>query len=505
MSQYIVQMKAIEKAFHTNRVLHGVDFSLKEGSIHALLGENGTGKTTLMNILGGVLPKDAGEIYIDQEKIDMADPNIATEKGIAFIHQELTLINDLNVYENLFLGSELKRGGTLNKREMAKRAKEMMQKMDVDLNPCTMVRDLNASYKQIVEIARALMKNARVIIMDEPTASLTDVEIEHIFSLMRGLKAKGVSFVFISHKLNEVVDICDEYTVMRDGRVVAYGSMTEDITENVLARHMVGKELLYDDLYVKREVGEVILKTENLSRDKEFSDINLEIRRGEIVGVTGLLGDGRSELFATIYGCNDSYKGDIYVGGQKQVMHATPKAKKLGISYVPRNRKENGIIRDLSVAENMSISIMNRFTKCGLILRKREKKSNDQYVKDLNIKVNDLKELITSLSGGNQQKAVLAKALGPNPSLVILDNPTQGVDIGAKLEIYNIIMKLAQQGVSFVVLSSEAQEILRVCDRIYVMYHGKIKRTFSREEATEENIMVVATGGTLQEEGVEKA
>ena len=238
MSKYIVQMKAIEKSFNVSKVLHGVDFSLKEGSIHALLGENGTGKTTLMNILGGVLPANSGEIYIDGEKTAIAKPNDATEKGIAFIHQELTLINDLNVYENLFLGTELKTGILLNQKDMAVRSREILDKMEVDLDPHTMVRDLNASYKQIVEIARALLKNARVIIMDEPTASLTDVEIEHIFTLMRGLKKKGVSFVFISHKLNEVIKICDEYTIMRDGRVVADGNLTEDITENDLAKHM---------------------------------------------------------------------------------------------------------------------------------------------------------------------------------------------------------------------------------------------------------------------------
>jgi ribose transport system ATP-binding protein len=504
-SAYIVQMKAIEKSFNTNKVLHGVDFSLKEGSIHALLGENGTGKTTLMNILGGVLSANTGEIFIDGQKMVMAKPSDATEKGIAFIHQELTLVNDLNVFENLFLGAELKHGMKLDKKEMVKKSREILKKMEVPLDPHTMVRSLNASYKQIVEIARALLKNARVIIMDEPTASLTDVEIEHIFTLMRGLKQKGVSFVFISHKLNEVVEICDEYTVMRDGCVVASGEITEEITENELAKHMVGKELSYDDLYKSHDFGDVLLETKGLTREKEFTDINLTVRKGEIVGVTGLLGDGRSELFATIYGCNTEYKGEIFIEGKKVTMHSTPKAKKLGISYVPRNRKENGIIKDLSVSENMSLSILNYLKKTGLISKNKQLDSNQNYVKNLNIKVSDLNELITSLSGGNQQKVVLAKALGSEPKLVILDNPTQGVDIGAKLEIYSIIMKLALQGVSFVVLSSEAQEILRLCDQVYVMYHGKIKNTFNRDEATEEKIMVVATGGTIDSERADLA
>ena len=268
---------------------------------------------------------------------------------------------------------------------------------------------------------------------------------------------------------------------------------------------MVGKELSYDDLFKTRNLGDVILETKGLSRDKEFSDINLTVRRGEIVGVTGLLGDGRSEVLGTVYGCNTDYKGDIFIEGEHVRMHSTPKAKKLGISYVPRSRKENGIVKDLSVAENMSLSILSRLKTAGLISKSKQFDSNDRYVKNLNIKVSDIDGLITSLSGGNQQKVILAKALGSEPKLVILDNPTQGVDIGAKLEIYSIIMNLAAQGVSFVVLSSEAQEILRLCDRIYVMYHGKMKKMFNRDEATEEKIMVVATGGTIDRERADRA
>ena len=358
MSEYIVQMKGIEKSFSTNKVLHGVDFSLKPGTIHALLGENGTGKTTLMNILGGVLKADRGEIWIDGEKTEVTNPSAASEKGIAFIHQELTLINDLNVQENLFLGEEMHKAGSLDKRAMRKKAEEILARMEIDLSPQAMVRDLNASYKQVVEIARSLMKNARVIIMDEPTASLTDVEIQHIFTIMKGLRDQGVCFVFISHKLNEVVEICDSYTVMRDGRVVATGDSMEGITENILAKHMVGKDLSYDDIYQKRECGGVILELKHLSREHEFSNIDLTVRKGEIVGVTGLLGDGRSEVFATVYGCNQLYEGEIAVNGKTVRMHSTPKAKKLGISYVPRNRKENGIVKDLSVAKNMSLSIL---------------------------------------------------------------------------------------------------------------------------------------------------
>ncbi len=492
MAKTIVEMREIEKSFNENKVLRKVDFKLKEGSIHALLGENGTGKTTLMNILGGVLPKDSGSILIDGRPVEETGHGM-----IAFIHQELSLINDLNVYENMFLGRELKKGIFIDRKAMRERTEEILKRMDVELSPDAMVGELSASYKQIVEIAGALMQNAKVIIMDEPTTALTDVEISHIFKLMRDLKAQGVSIVFISHKLNEVVEICDCYTVMRDGVVVATGEVTEETTENKLAGYMVGKELSYDDLYETREVGDVILELKNLSRDREFKDINMNVRKGEIVGVTGLLGDGRSEVFETVYGCNHSYEGSILVDGKAAVLHTTDHAQKLGIAYVPRDRKENGIIKDMSVADNMSVSVLSMYRKGLLLDKKRISESNRKYVKELNIKVADLNNSITSLSGGNQQKAVLGKALGSEPRIVILDNPTQGVDVGAKLEIYNIIMGLAKQGVSFVVLSSEAHEIMMLCDRTYVMFHGEVKAELSRNDFSEERIMVAATGGQI--------
>jgi ribose transport system ATP-binding protein len=478
MSEYIIKMYGIEKAFGANCVLHHVDFSLKKGSIHALLGENGTGKTTLMNILGGVIPGDAGEIAIDGAVNKIGDRMHGNLNEIAFIHQELTLINDLNIYENLFLGRELKKGGRLDKKSMYDQAAEILGRMKIDLDPAARVEDINASYKQIVEIARALMKNSKVIIMDEPTTSLTNVEIAHVFHIMKELKSQGISFVFISHKLNEVMEICDSYTVMRDGCVVSSGAVGPDVSEQLLAKYMVGKELSYNDLYMEREIGPDILQVQNLSRASEFTNINFHVGQGEIVGFTGLLGDGRYEVFHTVYGCNKQYTGDIFIRDSKYKMDSTVKAKKLKISYLPRNRKENGIIKDLSIAQ-------------------KEKQFNQDYVEKLNIKLNHLNDLIVSLSGGNQQKVILARALSSNPDLVILDNPTQGVDIGAKLEIYGIIMQLAKEGMSFVVLSSEAQEVLMLCDRIYVMYHGEIRKEFPRAEANEENIMIVATGGKL--------
>lgn len=496
MQEYIVQMEKIEKSYGNNEVLHGVDFRLKKGSIHALLGENGTGKTTLMNILAGVIPGNKGTVTVEGEEHILKDNKLSMDANISFIHQELALINDLNVFENLFLGAELKHGIKLDKKTMYQQAKDVLDSMQIELDPNTQIEELNASYKQIVEIARALMKKSKVIIMDEPTTALTNVEIEHVFSIMNRLKEQGVSLVFISHKLNEVVEICDSYTIMRDGYVVSSGDMTPDITEEFIAQQMVGKQLNYDDLYHERKVGEEILRLENLSRAGEFKDVCLSVKKGEIIGITGLLGDGRYELMSTVYGCNRHYDGKIFIHGQEITMNSIQKAYRKKISYLPRNRKENGIIKDLSVADNTTISIVHKLKKFGFIDHRKDQEIVDKYIKQLNTKVHDTKDLITSLSGGNQQKVILARALSSNPELVILDNPTQGVDIGAKLEIYSIIMELAEQGVSFVVLSSEAQEVLKVCDRIYVMYHGEVKHEFQREDATEENIMMVATGAS---------
>ncbi len=496
MNEHVVRMEKIIKSFSGNRVLHGVDFELKKGSIHALLGENGTGKTTLMNILGGIIPGDDGRITINEIEKEISDAVNSKNSSIAFIHQELTLINDLSVCENLFLGCELKRGGILDKKAMYQKSREILAKMEIDLDPNAMVEDIDASYKQVVEIARALMKDAKVIIMDEPTTALTNIEIEHVFKIMRRLRDQGVSFIFISHKLNEVIEICDRYTVMRDGYVISTGDVSE-VTENMLACFMVGKDLSDNEVYKKRDIGEEVLKVKNLSREREFKNIDFHVKKGEVVGFTGLLGDGRYELFSTVYGCHKEYQGDIIIHGKACRMNAPQKAHKNKISYLPRNRKENGIIKDLSVGQNMTVSIVNRFCRGCFIDRKKEKDYNSNYVKKLNIKINDLKELIINLSGGNQQKVLLARALSSDPSLVILDNPTQGVDVGAKLEIYKIIMELASQGMSFVVLSSEAQEVMALCDRIYVMYHGEIRHEFAHEEASEENIMIVATGGSI--------
>ena len=488
-------MKGIVKSFGANDVLKRVDFHLNEGEICALLGENGAGKSTLMNILGGVLPADQGTIELDGKPVTFMNPAQSLNAGIAFIHQELNLINDLPVYENMFIGREIKKkNGFLDHAAMYQKTKELFEKMEIDVDPGAMVSALDASFKQIVEIARALMMNASIIIMDEPTTSLTDPEIERVFDMLRTLKEQKVGVVFISHKLREVMEICDRYTVLRDGVMVADGYV-KDTSIPEIARDMVGHEVHTGQKSASAKLGEEVLRLDRLTQEPHFRDVNLSVRAGEVLGITGLLGDGRSELFRAVFGAQGKVQGQIYLHGKPVSITSTQQALNLGIGYLPRNRKENGIIKDMNILENGSIVTLPRLTKHGIIQTKEQIAQFLKQKKDLRIKMEKESDSITSLSGGNQQKVVLAKWLSANPSLLILDNPTQGVDVGAKEEIYEIILRLAQQGVAVVVLCSEAQEIIRLCDRALVMYHGSVCAEVSGETMNEHDMMRLATGG----------
>lgn len=492
----ILEMHGICKAFGTNVVLRDVNFSLKGGEICALLGENGAGKSTLMNILGGVLTADQGEIILDGKSIVFHTPAESLNDGIAFIHQELNLINDLAIYENMFIGREIvKKNGLLDADRMCRETQAVFDRMSLDLNPRTMVRDLDASYKQIVEITRALMMNASIIIMDEPTSSLTGTEIDRVFDMMRMLKEEGVGIVFISHKLKEVMQICDRYTILRDGKMVAEGVVSE-VTTDDLARFMVGHDIRTMALQRERNTTHEVFRAERLTDEKSFRDISFSVRAGEVLGITGLLGDGRSELFQSVIGAGSNYTGQVYFEGKPVKLHSTTQTLDYGIGYLPRNRKENGIIKDMTILENGSIVTWPRLSRFGFINRKLQNQEFDTQVKSLHIKLERKSDLITSLSGGNQQKVILAKWLSIRPKLLILDNPTQGVDVGAKEEIYDIILNLADEGVAIVVLSSEAQEVIRVCDRAIVMYHGVLQGELIGMAMNEHDIMRLATGAS---------
>ena len=489
-----VSMKGIRKSFGAGNVIDGVDFSIRGGEICALLGENGAGKSTLMNILGGVINADSGEIVIDGQKVSFDSPARSLEAGIAFIHQELNLVNDLTVYENLFLSSFPKKGLFLDRRKMIGEARDIFSEMEITIDPMAMVGDLDASYKQMIEIARALLADASVIIMDEPTSSLTASEIERVFGIMRTLREKGIAMIFISHKLNEVMEICDRYTVLRNGVLVSEGNVS-DVTPHQLASYMVGHDIENANTHNAAEYGDEVLRLDKLSDGTHFKNISLTIRRGEILGVTGLLGDGRSEIFGSVFGIyGGGYTGKIILDGKEIHPASTHEALSYGLAYLPKNRKENGIIGDMSLLDNATAVTLDKLRR--LLFLDREKQTNEfnRQVRELHIKFSDADSLITTLSGGNQQKVVLGKWLISSPKVLILDNPTQGVDVGAKEEIYTVIEKLAADGMAVIVLSSEVAEIIRVCDRSIVLYHGEIAGEVSGDKMNEQNMMYLATG-----------
>ncbi len=499
--EYALRMKNICKSFSGVPVLKNVNLEIEKGTIHALLGENGAGKTTLMNILGGVLSMDSGSVELFGSEVHITNTAVAQHSGIAFVHQELNVVNDLMVYENLFLGQEIKNKiGGLDKKAMIQKTEQVLKRMHVEIDPTAMVRDLQASFKQIVEIAKAILMDSKLIIMDEPTTSLTQPEVENVFAIMKNLtKEHDATIIFISHKLGEVVEFCDDYTVLRNGELVGSEKIIEgqSTSQADIARMMVGKNVLDVEVYQEHDIGEVVLEVKNMNVDARVKDISFELHAGEILGITGLLGDGKDEVVRALFGDLPLQSGSILKNGQEIKYNHPAKAKKHGIGMLPSNRKENAIIRDLSVLENITIVTLEDYRSGFALQRKKELAVAEEYKQKLNIKVADLANLIVSLSGGNQQKVVLAKWLTAKPDIMILSNPTQGVDVGAKNEIYSIIMELAKTGMGIIVTSGEAQEVLKICDRVLIMYHGELKGELMRSEISEEAIMILSTGGVI--------
>lgn len=504
MLEYALKMSKIIKTYGGVPVLKEVDFAVKPGEIHALVGENGAGKTTLMNILGGVVEMDSGEVEVLGENLSHLTPGIMQEKGVAFIHQELNVVNDLTVYENLFLGRELRtKLGTVDVKVMCREAERVFTGMQVDIDPKAMVGSLETSTKQIVEIARSLLLKAKIIIMDEPTTSLSQNEIDQVFRLMTNLaRNHGVSIIFISHKLGEVVQFCDHYTVLRNGEKVAQGPLIQEdgtpMDQADIARMMVGQDVLSVEVYVERSLGEEVLDVKDISINDHVRDVSFSLRKGEILGITGLLGDGKEHLVRGLFGDLPLDAGTIVLNGQRCTPKHPAHGKGAGIGFLPANRKENAIIKDLSIQSNITIVSLDDCCGAGPVLSgKLERSMADKAKLDFSIKVSNFGNAITSLSGGNQQKVVLSKWLSMSPSVLLLSNPTQGVDVGAKNEIYTQIMKLAEQGVGIIITSGEAKEIIKICDRALVMYHGRVCGELNRSELTEENIMILSTGGKL--------
>ncbi len=502
---YILEIENVTKEFPGVKALSNVSFKVKRGEIHGLCGENGAGKSTLMKILAGVYPYESyeGHIYLEGEELKFTHSAIrqAIEKGIAIVYQELALAPQMTVGENIFLGREPNKRGIINWYELYSKTKEILEKYKLEIPFSAKVADLSVGRQQMVEIAKALSENAKILILDEPTSALTEAEVDTLMDILRVLKDNGVTCIYISHKLEEFFRITDSITVLRDGMVVDTVPTTETTTEKVIAM-MVGREMKERFPVRKRNIGNVVLEVENLTAydplnpdRKRLDDISFTVRSGEVLGIAGLMGSGRSELVTTIFGeYGVNVNGKIKLEGKEISVKSAREAMNNHISLVPEDRKKMGLILIQSVLKNISLPNIKRFSTLFKINEYKELQECKSYVDYLSIKTPSLNTVVNTLSGGNQQKVVIAKWLMSQPKLLILDEPTRGIDVGAKYEIYKLINKLAEEGVAIIMISSELPEILGMSDRILVMHEGKCTGILTREEATQEKIMTLAAG-----------
>lgn len=488
----ILEMKNICKSFSGVPVLKNVDLTVNSGEVHALLGENGAGKSTLMNILTGVHPKDKGTVTFDGEQYEHMTIRESEKAGIAFVHQELNLFNDLMVYENIFLNNEYQKGfGRLDKKRMIREANELFEKLGVSIDAEEKVENLKTSEKQLLEIAKALFFHAKLLILDEPTTSLNNEEIDHLFEIINRLKQQGTAFIFISHKMPEIFALADRYTVLCNGQYVNSGEIKDTTPQQVTAL-MVGEKYSVEDVYHTRENGEVILKLSDFSGDG-FSHVDLEVRKGQVIGITGLQGSGSGEVLQGMFGSLHVAHGTMEVAGKKVPLNSIHSAMKAGIAMLASNRKENSVIPDMSLLENMYLAEHTLSAGKFHIRKKEEEEKFQKYKKTLSIKAQDSSDSILSLSGGNQQKIFLARWLNTDADILLLDNPTQGIDVGAKAEIYRLILQLAESGKTILINTLEIPEIQKVADYCAVFYEGTIVKILSHEEINAKTVMMYST------------
>jgi len=486
-----LQMKGITKQFPGVLALNNVDFSVELGKVVALVGENGAGKSTLMKILAGVLNKDKGEIYIQGQKANIDSPLSARKYGISVIYQELMDLPNMDIAENIFLGREMKIGRIFsNKKEMHKQAKELISRVALNVDTHTKIADLSIAQRQMVEVAKALSLDAKIIIMDEPTSSLTSTETEVLIQIINRLRESNVAVIFISHRMEEITRIADEVVVLRDGEMVGRLDKNE-IEEQRIINMMVGREI--NDLFAKEEaeISDIALEVKNLNTDF-LKDINFHVRKGEILGFAGLVGAGRSEVMRAVFGIDSKESGEIYINGEKVEIKSTVDALKYGIGYVPENRQEQGLVLGMTVRENISLPELKNISRYDFIDKREEADLAEKYIDELNIRTPSQEQRVRNLSGGNQQKVVISKWMATKPKILILDEPTRGIDVGAKKEIHMLMSQLAKEGVAVIMISSELPEILGMSDRIIVMHEGRIKGELMREEASQEAIMKLA-------------
>jgi len=499
MGENVVRMVDIEKHFPGVHALKECSFELDKGEVHALIGENGAGKSTLMKVLTGVHDKNGGKIYYKGEEVEVHSPKAAQDLGISIIHQELNLMPDLTVAENIFIGREPMRfkGLFCDTALQNKMAKELLDNMNVKIDPTVKVDRLTVAQQQMIEIAKALSFNSEVLIMDEPTAALTEAEIEELFRIIRELKAKGVGIVYISHRMEELKKICDRVTVMRDGEYVGMRNMSE-VTIDEIITMMVGREI-YEEVHdlEREQSSDIILEVKNLTRGKKVKDVSFQLRKGEILGFAGLMGAGRTEVARCLFGADAKDSGDIFIKGKKVNIRSPKDAVANGIGYLSEDRKRYGLVLGLDVNTNIAMATMPRFSnQFGFLKEDQEVVNASKYIEALDIKTPSGKQLVKNLSGGNQQKVVIGKWLTRDCDVLIFDEPTRGIDVGAKSEIYKLLNELADQGKSIIMISSELPEVLRMSHRIMVMCEGKITGELKRNEATQERIMTCATDRT---------
>ena len=500
----ILKMDNIVKEFPGVRALDGVSLSLEKCELLALVGENGAGKSTLMKILSGVYSDYDGNVLIKGKKVFFENTRDAENAGIAIIHQELNLIYELTVMENIFLGDEPRKGGVfIDYKKMRKDTEALLMYLDLDISPDDTIKDLSVGKQQMIEIAKAISKKAEILIFDEPTSALSNKEAQSLFEIIENLKMKeGVSIIYISHRMEEIFSLSDRISVLRDGSSVGTWDR-QKLDHDSLVKYMVGRDIakVYPDIHNKP--GKPILKLKNyninhplLPGEHIVKDINLEVREGEIFGIAGLMGAGRTELVESIFGAfSGDSSGELYLFGKRVKIKSPKDAIKKGMGLVTEDRKALGLVLGLSIAHNMTISIVNRFKRLLIIDEKKEKEIVDEYVKLMNIKTPNIDFKVNNLSGGNQQKVVLGKALVTKPKILIMDEPTRGIDIGAKSEIYNIIKNLSEKGVTVIMVSSELPEVLKLSNRIAVMHKGRLKKILAAKDATQEKVMHYATGG----------
>jgi len=505
MNTPILEMRGITKEFPGVKALNNVSFSVAQGEIHCLVGENGAGKSTLMKVLSGVYSHGdyTGDVLFGGEVQRFHRISDSEHVGIAIIYQELALVPEMTVYENIFLGNEIRNGFRVDWNETIKRANKMLQTVRLTVNPATKVKDLGVGKQQLVEIAKALSRDIKLLILDEPTAALNEDDSDNLLDLLRGLRDQGVTCIMISHKLKEVIAIADSVTVLRDGQTICtLDAHAGEVSENVLIKHMVGRAI--DNIYpqrTQRAFGDVVLETRNWNAYSPalgravLRDIDFNVRRGEIIGFAGLMGSGRTELALSLFGNSVGYQitGDLFVKGQKRAFRQPKDAINAGIAYVTEDRKGNGLILIQDVKENITLANLREIADNNVIDDNAEIKIANEYKSSLNIKTPSVEQTVGNLSGGNQQKVCLGKWLFVKPDVLILDEPTRGIDVGAKYEIYTIMNRLVEQGMSIIMISSELPEILGMSDRVYIVSAGRITGELPIEEATQEKIMRLAT------------